>query len=140
MMYQTSLADKPGSSKRTTVYNDELIQRLSRYFEVEKPFLDPKLKLSETAKVIGLTSQRLSELVNQHFGKSFTDIINGYRVGEVKRILLEQKYDVYDMDGIAHLSGFQSRSNLTRVFKKHTGLTPSEFRNHQNSSTVHLKR
>jgi AraC-like DNA-binding protein len=131
MIYQTNLADKPGSPKRAVQYSEDLIRRVSRYIETEKWFLNSNLKLSELAKVLDLTPQKLSELINQYYGKSFTELTNEYRVRESKRVLLEQKYEIYDMDGIARLSGFQSRTNLTRVFKKHTGITPSEFKNRQ---------
>ncbi len=133
MIYQTNLADKHGSSKRAMEYNEDVITRLSRYVETDKWFLNSKLKLADMAKTLGLNPQKLSELINQYYGKSFTDLINEYRIKESKRILLDPKYEVYDMDGIANLSGFQSRTNLTRVFKKHTGISPSEFRNRQNT-------
>ena len=52
-----------------------------------------------------------------------------YRVEEAKKKLLDPAFKHLSVLGIAEEVGFSSKSSFNSVFKKHTGTTPSEFRN-----------
>jgi AraC-like DNA-binding protein len=65
----------------------------------------------------------LSELA----GNNFYDFINGYRIMEAKRLLLDPSKRHYTVLAIAFESGFNSKTTFNKVFRKVTGLTPTEF-------------
>jgi AraC-like DNA-binding protein len=72
------------------------------------------------------TSERnLNMLCNQVFGKSVSDIIEARKMIEARRELLCSSLTVAE---IGFALGYQEKSYFTRVFKKRTGLTPTEFR------------
>jgi AraC-like DNA-binding protein len=72
------------------------------------------------------TSERnLNMLCNQVFGKSVSDIIEARKIIEARRELLSSALTVAE---IGFSLGYQEKSYFTRVFKKRTGLTPTEFR------------
>ncbi len=96
--------------------------------ESEKIYRDSAAGLSEISKRLSVNSRYLSQLVNQEFHCNLTDFINGYRISEAKKLLREEKYRHWSLLGIAMEVGFNSKNTFTRVFKRHTGQTPSSFR------------
>ncbi|NNK88327.1 MAG: AraC family transcriptional regulator [Flavobacteriaceae bacterium] len=80
----------------------------------------------------------LSQLLNNHLHKSFSEYINEFRLNEAKKRLLDPAYEEYTILAIAFESGFKSKSSFQRLFKKYTGYTPSSFlRKMKNVSTPH---
>ncbi|MCB0287465.1 MAG: AraC family transcriptional regulator, partial [Calditrichaeota bacterium] len=53
--------------------------------------------------------------------------VNNFRVKEVQARMLDQENSDYTLLAIAMDAGFSSKSSFNRIFKKHTGLTPSQF-------------
>jgi len=72
----------------------------------------------------------LSNLLNQHIGKSFNDFVNEYRVDEAKKRLSDASYNNFTIAAIAFDCGFNSLATFQRVFKQVTGITPSKYQNH----------
>jgi AraC-like DNA-binding protein len=116
-------------SKAPVIFSESQSQDIMKLTEIEKVYLNPSLKMADVATAMNVTPQRLSEIINSQYGKSFTEFINEFRVKEASRILRDNKHRRYDLDGIAELCGFRNRTTLTRVFKKHTKLSPTQFRN-----------
>lgn len=107
---------------------DNLVGRISSVMEHEKPFLNPTVTLPELASLVSIPSYQLSRVINEKFGCNFFDFINAYRVNEVKSRLNHPDYSNFSLLGIAYDSGFNSKSAFNRIFKKMTGLTPSEYK------------
>jgi len=91
------------------------------------PFLNPALTLVEVAKIIKVTPQELSQVVNEKTNLNFTNYINSYRIEKAKEILTSHDFSKLTIDSIAEMAGFQSKSPFYLAFKKHTGMTPKEF-------------
>ena len=58
---------------------------------------------------------------------SFYDFVNEYRVKEASKRLLDPAYREYTILAIALDAGFHSKTSFNRMFKKVTGLTPSQY-------------
>ncbi len=120
--------------KRSVVTNfspveiEFLENNLRNVFANEKPFLDEDLTLSKLAGMVDVTDKKLSTFLNQHLGTTFYDIINKERVDVVKEKLQSSDFEKLTLLGIAYESGFKSKSSFNRIFKKETGLSPSEYR------------
>jgi len=97
------------------------------FIEKSKPFLNNKMTLKSLAKDMGLSRNRVSELLNTSIGLSFYDIINEYRVKEVILLIKEGKHKHHKLVYLAELAGFNSKATFNRIFKKVTGKTPSEY-------------
>ncbi|MBL4678891.1 MAG: ABC transporter permease [Mucilaginibacter sp.] len=61
--------------------------------------------------------------------KSFSDLINEYRVHAATRKMQDAAYDHLTLLGIAYESGFNSQSSFNRIFKQITGKSPQEYKN-----------
>lgn len=106
----------------------ELHEQLCELMENEKPYLRSDLSLAELAGLMNISSHHLTEVINKYADKSFYDFINGYRIENVKRAIADPKFGNYTLLGIGLESGFNSKSSFNSVFKKHTGLTPSQYK------------
>lgn len=101
---------------------------LEKVMQNEKLYLDPEINIDKLASATHSSRHHVSQVLNESFGKSFYDYINGYRIDEAKRMLTNTQKDNYKIASIAYDSGFNSLSAFNEVFKKFTGITPSQFR------------
>lgn len=114
--------------------DEEKYERLIRFMENDKPYLDYELNLPGLARKLGLRSHYLSQLINQKSRKNFFDFVNTYRVNEFKKRARQPNRRLYTIMSLAYDCGFNSKTTFNRVFKNHTGYTPSEFFNNHNIS------
>ncbi len=94
----------------------------------EKHFKDPNVSLLSIANRLHISSTYLSQLVNSVTDSNFSDFINGYRVIEAQRLLTHPNYSNYPIRSVGLEAGFNSKSAFYAAFKKHTGMTPSEYK------------
>jgi AraC-like DNA-binding protein/DNA-binding response OmpR family regulator len=83
------------------------------------------LKRWEVAEAIGVSKSYLSRLFNQELGISPWDYLNRFRVCQAKELFRRTQGSV---KSIAKQVGFKDPKYFSRVFRKLTGLSPSEFR------------
>ncbi|WP_420571755.1 helix-turn-helix domain-containing protein [Kordia sp.] len=124
---QVTEKNKEISTADTEMFQ-ELQVRLEDVFITEKPYLDEELTLNKLAQMISTTDKKLSGLLNQHMKITFYDIINKYRVEAVKEKLASKEFENYTLLGIAYECGFKSKTSFNRIFKKETGLSPSQYK------------
>lgn len=96
--------------------------------ENDKPYLEEDLNLSTLAQRLGTSDKKLSTLLNKYMNTTFYDLINSYRVNSVKKKIGSSEFDGLTLLGIAYESGFKSKTSFNRIFKKETGLSPSEYK------------
>ena len=106
----------------------EHYQNLLQLIETEKLYLDAQLSMDILSEKLDLSNGYLSKIINQKEGKNFYDFINAYRVSEVKANLINPDYSHYSILGIGLEAGFKSKSTFNAVFKKMTGMTPSNYK------------
>ena len=102
------------------------LKKLEEAMEQKEAYLDPQLTLSKLATHTGIPAYRLSKVLKQK-ESSFFDYVNGYRIEKVKSLLQEGKLEQLSMLGVATEAGFNSKASFNRVFKKATGITPSQY-------------
>ncbi len=97
---------------------------------VEKKHIyrNQELTLDSLAKKLKTNRSTLSGLINQVSQQRFTDFINVYRVEEAKELLKNPDFDKYKISAIGFEVGFNRAGTFYDVFKKHTGVTPTKFR------------
>lgn len=103
-------------------------QQLILYFQTEKPYMLRELNAQMVAKQLGIKQHHLTEVMNEYIGKNFYTFVNEYRVAEVEEMIKNKKFDHYSLLGIAYEAGFNSKSSFNTIFKKITGLTPTEYK------------
>lgn len=130
-IFYTAESIKPTdtSGSRVPIKPDQqLIDRLLTYMIAEKPYLNWELTLSHLAKELNISRSQLSQLINDGLGDNFYDFINKYRVEQVKKLMIDPQVKNFNMLGIALEAGFKSKSTFNLIFKRFTGLTPTEYR------------
>ncbi|MFC2133752.1 helix-turn-helix domain-containing protein [Bacteroidota bacterium] len=121
----TGKYEKSGlSEEKAKQHLSELINLMER----EKPFINSSLTLQDLSEKLSVSTHNLSEVINSQLEKSFFDFINQYRVEEVKKALIDPERENYTLLAIALEAGFNSKSSFNSIFKKHTDMTPSEYK------------
>jgi len=105
-----------------------LLERLDRTVRSKRPYADPDLTLPKLAALLPASPHHLSQLLNQRLGTSFYDYVNRLRVEDVKRCLADPRCSEHSVLDIAFECGFNSKSAFNRIFKQHTSLSPTQFR------------
>ncbi|HKG08809.1 MAG TPA: helix-turn-helix domain-containing protein [Pedobacter sp.] len=100
---------------------------LDGYMEARQPYKDPELSLSKLALDTAIPQHHLSQLINQEFGKNFFDFVNVYRIDKAKELMKDKSTGNLTLEAIGAASGFGSATAFYRAFKKHTGITPSNY-------------
>ncbi|SFG78307.1 two-component system, response regulator YesN [Desulfotomaculum arcticum] len=81
--------------------------------------------LAQAASEVHLSPAYLSRIFKQKVRQSFTGYLTQHRLQQARQLLLHTERTI---DEIAYSVGYSNNSYFTAVFKKNTGLTPSEYR------------
>lgn len=100
-------------------------QDLLKLMATEKPYLISKLSLRDLAEKLEISTNHLSQIINQYEKVNFHDFVNTYRVNE----FIERVQTNNNLNYLAHAldSGFSSKSSFNSVFKKLKNTTPSRY-------------
>jgi hypothetical protein len=96
--------------------------------EIIQDQIDTNLSLSlkQISNELQIHPAYLSREFSRHFDNlTFGDYIRKLRIEKATHLLVTGSYSLTD---IAYMTGFSDQSHFTRIFKKHTGNSPSEFR------------
>lgn len=125
---EKEIKPKYSHSKLSNTEKETILNNLNTFMNGEsKPFLNEKIAMAEIAKMINVSTQQISQVVNEKTNLNFNDFVNAFRIEEAKIMLLSNTYLKLTIDAIAQKSGFRSKSAFYVAFKKHTGNTPKEF-------------
>ncbi|MCF8298023.1 MAG: AraC family transcriptional regulator [Saprospiraceae bacterium] len=97
-------------------------------FKQDKIHLDNELTIDKLAYHLSMDTTELSSILNHEMNTNFYQLINSYRVEEVKKKLQEDDQRFFTLLAIAFDCGFNSKSTFNRVFKEFTGVSPKEFK------------
>lgn len=120
---------KYNRSSLTEEKSVEYLNTLIKFMEVEKPYLNQDLKLSDLSQQLSIQTHHISQIINEKLNLGFSDFINKYRVNDAKRLLKDPEYDRFTILSICYEVGFKNKASFNNAFKKFTKLTPSEFKN-----------
>lgn len=124
-------SDKIGlkGSKLPQKRMSELKSKIIKILEEERAYLKSDLSADDFCERLSINSHYLSQLINQEFGCNLTYLTNSYRIEEARKMIKSQDYNHLSFLGIAIEVGFNTKNTFTRTFKRHTGQTPSEYKN-----------
>ncbi|MCA9544518.1 MAG: helix-turn-helix transcriptional regulator [Myxococcales bacterium] len=106
----------------------ELVAGLQRLMEVDERFRDAALTLQDLADALPVSAHSLSQVLNVHIGCTFHAFVNGHRAEALKRALADPAQAERTILDLAFEAGFGSKSTLNSAFKRHVGVTPSQYR------------
>lgn len=120
-------------SKLTRLDGEDYLRRVLAHMREEKPYLDPALTITKLGRRLSIPPRYLSQVINESLRLNFYDFVNSYRVEEVKKLLRDASNGEKNFLGILFEAGFNTKSAFNRAFKKHTGMTPSQYKRRQQS-------
>ena len=103
-----------------------LIEQLTLLINNDEIYKDPKLKLPDVATRLNILPHKLSQLLNDNMGKSFTVFINEFRVAKAKELI--KANGKIKLEALGYDCGFNSKSTFYSAFKRIVGTTPSKFK------------
>jgi AraC-like DNA-binding protein len=92
----------------------------------EQLYKENDLKLETLAEKLNSNRHFVSQVINQYYKTNFFDFINANRIDEAKRLLVDDHE--LNIIEIAYAVGYNNKVTFNTVFKRFTGLTPSEYR------------
>lgn len=83
--------------------------------------------IDDLAAILHAQPRSVSKAINACSGTNFHQFLNGYRIREACRMMQATDPASTTVEYIAETVGFKSRTSFASLFKKTTGLTPSEY-------------
>jgi AraC-like DNA-binding protein len=111
------------------------LERLLAFMLNHRPYLEPNLTLQDLAKSLRMSPKVLSKVINAELGRNFSEFINGYRIQAAKAYLDDPAQDHLPILDILFRVGFNAKSTFNWMFKRETGMTPSEYRAHRDAAS-----
>ncbi len=114
--YQRSPLTNHEVGQIKTALSNAMNQQLHRQTE---------LSLQTLSEHLNIPVNKLSQVLNVHMDTGFYDYINKNRITDACKQLQKTNLNIID---VAFLVGFNSKSTFNSAFKKHIGLTPSQYK------------
>ena len=92
---------------------------------MSRNFSNPNLMLQDVSKAVGMSNSRFSTVFSQQSGQTFTEYLMYLRLGKAKEML---RTTGLRSSQIAGEVGYNDSHYFSYIFKKNTGITPSEYR------------
>lgn len=91
-----------------------------------------EIRLGDIADFAGLNKAYLERLIKRKTGKTLSCIIQEYRIGRSKQLLLGSDYSIEE---IGRMVGFSNRQTFTKNFIKFCSVPPQKFKAKNKNST-----
>ncbi len=104
-----------------------LAARIAKKIEQEALYLNPTFSIRELSEILQVNQSTVSQVINRCLGVSFRDLINQHRIDRAKKQLLLNQGTHLSVLAQALECGFNSEASFYRVFKKHTGQSPTQY-------------
>lgn len=109
---------------------DRIYEKLGAYMESQRPYLSAELTIADLAERMSVSRHHLTEVISTRHNKNFYVFVNEFRIEAVKQAMQTPgKSDMTLLD-LAYAYGFNSKSPFNAAFKRQTGMTPSQYREH----------
>lgn len=108
-------------------YCQTLLDRILQVFENGTLYLKNTFNLAKLAKATKSNATYVSYTLNEYYGKSFSAMLNEYRIRYACVLIESPDYQNYKIEHIAQVVGYKSKSAFYTAFKKQTGLTPAQY-------------
>jgi AraC-like DNA-binding protein/DNA-binding NarL/FixJ family response regulator len=99
----------------------EIIARVKQYI-IDN--MERHIMLNELANHVAISPGYLSTIFKKELNQNLMDYINMIKTERACALLREEKYRIYE---ISYMLGFENAYYFTRVFRRYTGLSPSEY-------------
>ena len=92
---------------------------------IAKHYDNPDLSLTLISEKIGIAPTYLCSIFKKYTGKTLNQYITEYRIKKAKELLNDKLLRV---SNVSSMVGYRDGNYFTKIFKKYTNLSPSEYR------------
>jgi AraC-like DNA-binding protein len=96
-----------------------------------------RISAGTAGRACGLGPFNFSRKFHAAFGLTFREYVLRARINEARRLLVTGNLSV---TGVAYSVGFNDGSHFARMFRRYTGLLPSDYRDSDLARVTHMKR
>ncbi len=105
--------------------NDALMDRVMKVINAH--LSDPDLNMDVLTQEVGISRAQLHRKMKELTGIPTTEFIRNLRLEQAARLIKENKINITQ---VAYSVGFNNQAHFSTVFKKHFGMTPTEYAEH----------
>lgn len=102
--------------------DDHLINKIAQYI---REHLDEDISLNLLSDKFALNAQYISQLFKNQIGVNFLPYLTSIRMQKAKSLLLSSAKTIVE---VSQAVGYNDYRVFTKVFKKHVGVSPSQYR------------
>lgn len=102
--------------------NDALMERVMNY--MNEHLADPDLNVEKLTADVGISRAQLHRKLKEIAGVSAGEFIRNLRLEQAARLIEEGQINITQ---VAYSVGFNNQTHFSTVFKKHYGMSPSEY-------------
>lgn len=102
--------------------NDALMERVMKY--MNEHLADPDLNVEKLTEDVGISRAQLHRKLKEIAGVSAGEFIRNLRLEQAARLIEEGQINITQ---VAYSVGFNNQTHFSTVFKKHYGMSPSEY-------------
>jgi len=102
--------------------NNRTIERAVEYI---RSHYAKDISLEDVALHAGMSGSYFSSFFKQETGDNFIDYLTRLRIDKAKSLMMDAELRLYE---ISQLVGYQDVKYFSRLFKRHVGATPAEYR------------
>ena len=107
---------------------------VTRALRVMADHVGSSLSVPDISKAAGIGRQSLERRFRQHLGRTINEEMIRLKISKLKRLLVESDHSIKELSNEA---GFGTTVSMHTMFKRHTGMTPQEFRKeHQPADSI----
>jgi len=111
----------------TPSYSVELKIKLMKLLDEDKIYKENDISLQYLSEKMDTTRHNTSQVINEHFEMSFSELMNNCRIIEAADIFQKDSYNSLSIIEVAYEVGFNNKVSFNKSFKKQFELTPSEY-------------
>lgn len=102
--------------------DDMLMKRIMK--SVNEHLSDPEYNVERMSEDIGISRAQLHRKMKEITGISSSEFIRNIRLEQAAKLLSEGKINITQ---VAYAVGYNNQTHFSTVFKKHFGMSPTEY-------------
>jgi AraC-like DNA-binding protein len=125
---QTLFPEKYKKSSMTDQMKNDYRTKIEHLMTEDKLFLDNLFSITRLSRLSGIPQNQLSQLLNESFHQTFFEFTRYYRIKEARKLLSSPNNSEINIEEIAYMVGYNSKSAFNKAFLNITGQTPLSFK------------
>lgn len=122
---KVSHVDFPGESPGIDQLYNNIYERVLRYFEAHRPYLNSELTINDIVEVVYTNKLYISKAISHCTGRNFCQFVNYYRVTYAVEIFRENPQ--LKVVELSNRSGFNSTTSFSAAFRLYMGENPGDW-------------